>query len=509
MHLGCKTAMSFLFSLFLLVSCGESSDSNEEIPLPTDKEENESNGDNVQTGTYNELYRPQVHYTPTKNWMNDPNGLVYADGIYHLFYQYNPKGNDWGNMSWGHATSTNLIEWKEQTVALERDALGDIFSGSAVCDADNTAGFGKGAIVALYTSAGSHQQQSMAYSTDGGKTFVKYANNPIIANTSEPDFRDPKVFWHEGTSQWIMALAKGWKYAIEFWGSSDLKKWTKLSSFSTSVNACNKGQWECPDLLRMHYQGKDKWVLIVSVNPGGPVSGSGTQYFVGDFDGTSFVADERNYPLWLDYGMDNYAGVTWSNVEGRQILIGWMNNWNYAGAVPANPWRSAMTLPRELNLIEYDDKPILASTVVEEIEDIAGEWKEIASESLDVSDAYQLKLELDLTKNASIMLKNATGEYLEMTVNAVTRQLITHRTSKTGQYSFAGNFAIPSIKSPFNADGDKIVLDIFVDRSSVEVFTENGSMVQTNIVFPNGIYNQLIVEGQEMVGKVRDLKSFR
>lgn len=507
MHLGCKTAMSFLFSLFLLVACGENSDSNGEIPLPTDKEENESNGDNVQTETYNELYRPQIHYTPAKNWVNDPNGLVYADGIYHLFYQYNPKGNDWGNMSWGHATSTNLIEWKEQAVALERDALGDIFSGSAVCDAENTAGFGKGAIVALYTSAGSHQQQSMAYSTDGGKSFVKYDKNPVIPNSSESDFRDPKVVWHKETNQWIMALAKGWKYEIEFWGSSDLKKWTKLSSFSTSVNACNKGQWECPDLLRMNYQGKDKWVLIVSVNPGGPVSGSGTQYFIGDFDGTSFVADERDYPLWLDYGMDNYAGVTWSNVEGRHILIGWMNNWNYAGTVPANPWRSAMTLPRELNLIEYDDELILASTVVEEIEDIADEWKEIASESLGVSDAYQLKLELDLTKNASIMLKNAIGEYLEMTVNVATRQLITHRTSKTGQYSFAGNFAIPSIKSPFNADGDKVVLDIFVDRSSVEVFTENGSMVQTNIVFPNGIYNQLVVEGQKVNAKVRELKS--
>lgn len=258
MYKGCKIAMSFLFSFLLLVSCGKSSDFNEEIPLPTDKEENENNENNVQTEGYNGLYRPQIHYTPAKNWINDPNGMVYADGVYHLFYQYNPKGNDWGNMSWGHATSSNLIEWKEQAVALERDDLGDIFSGSAVYDVDNTAGFGKGAIVALYTSAGSHQQQSMAYSTDGGKTFVKYDKNPIIANSSESDFRDPKVFWHKETSQWIMALAKGWKYAIEFWGSSDLRKWTKLSSFSTSVNACNKGQWECPDLLRMNYQGKDK-----------------------------------------------------------------------------------------------------------------------------------------------------------------------------------------------------------------------------------------------------------
>ena len=500
---------ALLFSFMALAACQDNSRFDAEIPFPTVKEEEEEDKKDEEMGTssYNELYRPQIHYTPAKNWINDPNGMVYADGVYHLFYQYNPKGNDWGNMSWGHATSTNLIEWEEQAVALERDALGDVFSGSAVCDAENTAGFGKGAIVALYTSSGSHQQQSLAYSTDGGKSFVRYDKNPIIANSSEADFLDPKVFWHKETNQWIMALAKGWKYEIEFWGSADLKNWTKLSAFSTPISACNKGQWECPDLLRMSYQGKDKWVLIVSVNPGGPVSGSGTQYFIGDFDGTSFVADERNYPLWLDYGMDNYAGVTWSNVEGRQILIGWMNNWNYAGAVPANPWRSAMTLPRELKLIEWNSNPILASTVVQEIDEIAGEWQDITSESLGMSDAYQLKLEVDITKKSTIILKNSVGEYLEMSVNAATRQLITHRTGKTGQYSFAGNFSIPSIKSPFNTDGDKVVLDIFVDRSSVEVFTENGSMVQTNLVFPNGVYNQLIVEGQTVNGKVRELKS--
>lgn len=503
---GYRVNLFSLFLCFMLASCGANNEAGGEIPFPPDKENTEEDG-GVTNDIYNELYRPRIHYTPAKNWMNDPNGMVYVDGVYHLFYQYNPKGNDWGNMSWGHAVSTNLIEWKEQAVALERDALGNIFSGSAVCDVENTAGFGKNAIVALFTSAGSHQQQSLAYSTDGGKSFVKYGKNPVIANSSEADFRDPKVFWHRETGQWIMALAKGWKCEIEFWSSGNLKNWKKLSSFSIPISACNKGQWECPDLLRMNYQGKDKWVLIVSVNPGGPVSGSGTQYFVGDFDGTSFVADERNYPLWLDYGMDNYAGVTWSNVENRQIIIGWMNNWNYAGSVPTKPWRSAMTLPRELNLIEWNGEPILASTVVTEIEKIAGEWQDIASGSLGTSDAYQLKLELDLTKNVTIILKNAEEEYLEMSVNASTRQLITHRTGKTGQYSFSSNFSIPSIKSPLHTSGNKVVLDIFVDRSSVEVFTENGSMVQTNLVFPNSIYNQLVVEGQSIDGKFRELKS--
>lgn len=504
---GMKTSVAVLMMSFLALSACQDNNFDDEIPFPSvEEEEGKEDKPQTEVSSYDELYRPQIHFTPAKNWINDPNGLVYMDGEYHLFYQYNPMGNDWGNMSWGHAISTDLLQWKEQPVALTKDDLGDIFSGSAVCDADNTAGFGEGAMVALYTSSGSSQQQSLAYSVDKGRTFVKYENNPVIANTDQPDFRDPKVFWHQETNQWVMALAKGWQYAIEFWGSANLKDWKKLSSFSTPIGACNRGQWECPDLLRMNYNGKDKWVLIVSVNPGGPVSGSGTQYFIGDFDGTSFVADERTYPLWLDYGMDNYAGVTWSNVADRHILIGWMNNWNYAGSVPATPWRSAMTLPRELNLIEFNNEPILASTVVKEIEGIAGEWKEVTSESLGVSDAYQLKLEVDLTKKASIQLKNNAGEYLDMTVNAATRQLITHRTGKTGQYSFAGNYAIPSIKSPFNTEGDKVILDIYVDRSSVEVFTENGSMVQTNLVFPSSAYNQLVVDGQDVVAKVRELK---
>ena len=341
--------------------------------------DNPSGGGGTSSSSYNELYRPQIHYTPAKNWVNDPNGMVYIDGTWHLFYQYNPYGNGWGNMSWGHATSTDLVHWTEQPTALVPDALGDIFSGSAVYDADNTGGFGKGAMVAFYTAAGAHQQQALAYSTDGGKTFTKYDGNPIIANTTRGDFRDPKVFWHAETKRWVMSLALGWEYGIQFWTSTDLRTWREASTFTTEVGRCKRGQWECPDLLRMNYNGQEKWVLIVSVNPGGPVIGSGTMYFVGNFDGEKFTADDLGYPLWLDYGLDNYAGVTWSNTpDGRIILIGWMNNWSYSGDVPCDPWRSAFTLPRELSLVDYQGKPVLASRPVKELDKLASDWSTLA-----------------------------------------------------------------------------------------------------------------------------------
>jgi len=453
--------------------------------------------------SYNELYRPQIHFTPSKNWMNDPNGMVYVDGTWHLFYQYNPQGNDWGNMSWGHATSTDLVHWTEQAVALTRDELGAIFSGSAVIDKDNTAGFGANAMVALYTSAGDDgkQQESIAYSTDGGKNFTRYAGNPVIKNDDD-NLRDPKVFWHEGSKQWVMALAKGWKMGVELYGSKDLKTWSHLSTFFVPLAGRPSLQWECPDLLQFG----DKWVMIVSVNPGGPLLGSGTMYFVGKFDGTTFTADNLEYPLWLDYGMDNYAGVTWSNIGDRKVLIGWMNNWQYAGAVPCSPWRSAMTLPRELKLIEYDGKPLLANTVVSEIDNIAENWQSAGS-SLDVKDAYQLRITLNLDKNSTIALGNSSDEKYVIDVNASARTITARRTSATGQSSFNGSFSIPSIQAPLNVIGNTVILDIFVDQSSVEVFTNDGSMSMTNLVFPKSIYNSLSITGASYEAQVRRFKS--
>ena len=449
---------------------------------------------------YNEPFRPQIHFTPAQNWMNDPNGLVYADGVYHLFYQYNPQGNDWGNMSWGHAISTDLIHWTEQAVAMTRDELGDVFSGSAVIDKDNTAGFGANAMVALYTSASDVQQQSIAYSTDGGKNFIRYTGNPVIRNNDD-NLRDPKVFWHEETKQWVMALAKGWKMGVEFYTSPDLKNWTHQSTFFKELVGRPCIQWECPDLIKMD----NKWVLLVSVNPGGPVLGSGTMYFVGDFDGKTFKADELSYPLWLDYGMDNYAGVTWSNLGNRKVMIGWMNNWQYAGNVPCTPWRSAMTLPRELKLIEYDGKPLLANTVVSEIDKIAENWQTAGTE-LDVKDAYQLRITLQLDNNSSITLSNSSDEKYVLDINTSARTLTAHRTSATGQATFNGTFSVPSMQAPLCVNGSTVTLDLFIDQSSVEVFTQNGSMSMTNLVFPKSLYNRLTVTGTAYEAQIRRLQ---
>ena len=485
-------------------SCSKDDDHRQDYnPLIDDpKPEETVTPDNPTTqNNRKEPYRPQIHYTPAKNWMNDPNGMVYTDGVYHLFYQYNPQSNEWGNMSWGHATSTDLIHWTEQDVALTRDELGDVFSGSAVMDKDNTAGFGANAMVAIYTSASNVQQQSVAYSTNGGKNFTRYTANPVIKNNDD-NLRDPKVFWHESSKQWIMALAKGWKMGVEFYSSPDLKTWTHQSTFFMELAGRPSLQWECPDLIQIG----NKWVLLVSVNPGGPILGSGTMYFIGDFDGKTFIADALDYPLWLDYGMDNYAGVTWSNTGDRKIMIGWMNNWQYAGNVPCSPWRSAMTLPRELKLIEYNGKPLLANTVVSEIDKNAENWQKAGS-SLDVKDAYQLRITLNLDKNSTITLSNSSDEKFVLDVNASTRTLTAHRTSATGQNSFNGAFSVPSMQAPLNVTGNIITLDLFVDQSSVELFTQNGSMSMTNLVFPKSIYTDINVTGASYEAQVRKLKS--
>lgn len=483
-----------------IVSCSHEGKNDPVTPV-TPADTTQTDPEPPAQGERNELYRPQIHFTPAKNWINDPNGMVYYDGVYHLFYQYNPRGNDWGNMSWGHATSPDMIHWTEQAVALTRDELGDIFSGSAVIDKNNTAGFGENAMVALYTSADGKQQQSLAYSLDGGKNFARYTGNPVIPNDDD-NLRDPKVFWHEPTGKWIMLLAKGWKMGVEIYSSSNLKNWTHESTFFRELAGRPSLQWECPDMIELD----GHWVMIVSVNPGGPLLGSGTMYFTGEFDGHTFTADERDYPIWLDYGMDNYAGVTWSNTGDRKIMIGWMNNWQYAGAVPCSPWRSAMTLPRELQLLEYDGKPILANTVVKEIDGIAGDWKE-AGENIDYKDAYQLRLTISLDKNATITLANSDNEKYEISIFASSRELAAKRNAATGQTSFNGFFSVPSMRAPLNTTGDEVTLDIFVDQSSVEIFTLNGSMSMTNLLFPKEIYNRLTVSGTVVESKVRELKT--
>lgn len=485
-----KKQYLFILAAMSLVACNDDKFS-AEIPWPEVEEPSDQPEPPAQSSR-DELYRPQVHYTPAANWINDPNGLVYKDGVWNMYYQYNPSGNDWGNMSWGHATSSDLIHWTEQPVAMIRNQWGDIFSGSAIVDKDNVAGFGSNAIIAFYTGSGEHQQQCMAYSTDGGITFTQFEGNPVISNTVLGDFRDPKVFWHPESQKWIMCIALGWDCGVELWGSNNLKSWTKLSTFRSSSARSNIGQWECPDLIRLPYKNGEKWVMIVSNNPGGPVGGSGTEYFVGNFDGTEFVADELDYPLWLDYGSDNYAGVTWSNApDGRSIMIGWMNNWNYCGNVPCNPWRSAMTLPRELSLVEVNGSPLLSTKVVKELDTIAGQLQSSSNGVCSGGSAYEMIVTLDPQENTTFTVGNNVGEYLEIQVNPAAAKIIAKRTSTTGVSSFNGMFSIPSLAAPYNTNASELKLHLYVDASSVEIISEDGTTAITCLVFPSTTYDRI------------------
>src|SRR5690606_13223753 len=319
---------------------------------------------NPDSNYYNEPHRPQTHFSPKETWINDPNGMVYFAGTYHLFYQHYPDSTVWGPMHWGHATSTDLVHWKHQPIALYPDSLGYIFSGSAVVDSNNTSGFGKDGripLVAIFThhdpkarEAGknNYENQSIAYSLDSGKTWTKYAHNPVVRNPGIVDFRDPKVTWYEPDKKWIMTLAT--KDRITFFSSKNLKEWTKESEFGEKLGV-HTGVWECPDLFPMNYNGETIWILIVSIGDGGPNGGSATQYFTGHFDGQKFIASDSTIK-WIDYGPDNYAGVTWSNTGDRKIFLGWMSNWRYASRVPTVKWRSAMTILRDLSLEKIDGK---------------------------------------------------------------------------------------------------------------------------------------------------------
>ena len=449
---------------------------------------------------YQETYRPNYHFTPPYGWMNDPNGMVYHNGEYHLFYQYNPYGARWGNMHWGHAVSEDMIHWRHLPVAIAPDELGAIFSGSTVVDKHNTAGFGKGAIVAFYTSAGQQQTQSIAYSLDNGRTFTKYAHNPVIPNPGIEDFRDPKVFWYAPQNKWIMSLATS--QTITFYTSKNLKQWEKLSEFGENIGA-HTGVWECPDLFPLVYEGKTKWVLFVSINPGGPNGGNATQYFIGDFDGTTFTPDPLPYPLWIDYGRDNYAGVTWSNIpesDGRRLFLGWMNNWDYGNVVPTHNFRSAMTLPRELQLAHNGEHLVVASFPVKEV----GEEREGASIIMDKLTEDTLHIGSDYYNNGYVLsftikpnglsifdftLQNNKGEKIIYTFDTDKKTFIVDRT-QSGLSDFSSNFATPLIKAPLTKK-DSYTIHIWVDKASTEVFVNGGELAQTNIAFPTEPYNQL------------------
>lgn len=432
--------------------------------------------------TNRERHRPRYHHTPLWGWMNDPNGMFYKDGTWHLYFQHNPFGSQWENMTWGHSISRDLVNWTFEGDPVLPDALGTIFSGSAVVDKDNTAGFGAGAIVAMYTSAARSQTQSLAYSVDNGKTFVKYAGNPVLVSNT-PDFRDPHVFWNEEIGKWNMILAEG--QHMKIYTSHNLKEWTFESDFGEGYG-CHGGVWECPDLLNMG----DRWLLICNINPGGPFGGSATQYFVGSFDGRKFVCEDTPGEIkWMDWGKDHYATVTFSNApDGRHVAMPWMSNWQYAGQVPTRQYRSANGLPRDLSLFTYRGESYCS---VKPSPEVLRAFRDKPSRKL----ADACRIDVKLRGNATITLSNAKGECVVMTYDVANETFSMDR-SKSGDTAFSADFAVVT-NAPTR--GRMRQLQIFVDKSSIEVFDADGKMAMSNIVFPSSPYTSLVVKG----GKAR------
>ena len=472
-----------------------------------------------------ELYRPNFHFTPKKNWMNDPNGMFYLNGSYHLYFQYYPDDNVWGPMPWGHAVSKDLIQWKEKPIAIYPDSLGYIFSGSAIVDHDNRSGFGKDGVppvIAIFTYHDivkekkgdlDFQSQAIAYSNDEGETWTKYSGNPVLPNSGLKDFRDPKVIWDEDRDRWVMVLATYEKTL--FYSSNNLKEWEYLSSFGEGIGA-HEGVWECPDFFPIKVQNSEelKWVLLQSLNPGHINGGSGTQYFIGDFDGTNFILDkkfandlEMNEAIWLDYGRDNYAGVTWSNVpelDGRKLFIGWMSNWDYAQVVPTNSWRSSMTLPRELELTKTNDKYRLASLPVKELNKykktivdtanikVKGEY--LIYDGLEVLNnaVIEIKLENLSAEKYNFRLSNDRGDILDFGIDNVNSNFYIDR-SISGLNDFSEKFSNTISKAPIKPQRDTITIEFILDKTSIEIFYNNGETVMTEIFFPNSPFQTLLL----------------
>lgn len=515
------TAVLFAIVLFM-TACGKISsteevgqvkDSNDEITESSgakdseeEKEITATNGGKDMlsisyTDFYKDKYRPQFHFTPPRYWMNDPNGMVYYEGEYHLFYQHYPYDIKWGAMHWGHAVSTDLIHWEHLPIALYPDDIGFIFSGCAVVDWNDTSGFFKGGsgLVAIFTHAGSTQMQSIAYSTDNGRTWVKYEENPVLTEEGLRDFRDPKVFWYEPGEYWVMVIAAG--DHVRFYTSSNLKEWEFASEFGKEEGS-HDGVWECPDLFELPVEGIDekKWVLVVSIgdNPGVP-EGSRTQYFIGHFDGKKFINDNsKETILWLDYGRDNYAGVTWSDIpeeQNRRVFIGWMSNWRYAGRTPTTSWRGAMTFPRELKLFKDEDGFIyLAQQPIAELSKLRDErlvnledvliGPEKTNLSVILGDLLEIiaEFELETAEEFGIKVRKSEQKSQETIVgyDAIQKKIFIDRTR-------SGDIVEEPVRhyAPLETKDNRIRLHILVDRSSVEVFANDGKVVMTDLIFPD------------------------
>ncbi|WP_342562338.1 PfkB family carbohydrate kinase [Paenibacillus sp. FSL R7-0345] len=452
-------------------------------------------------------FRPGFHFSPPDNWANDPNGLVYYKGSYHLFYQYHPYGNKWGPMHWGHAVSEDLVHWEHAPVALFPDEHGAIFSGCCVVDWNNSSGLfeeSQGGLVAIFTHADTHpetgqprQRQSLAYSSDEGQTWQKYQGNPVLAEEELIDFRDPKVFWHPQSGQWIMAIVAG--DHARFYASDNLREWSLTGEFGKEEGS-HDGVWECPDLFQLPVDdtGVSKWVLIISIgdNPDCP-EGSRTQYFIGEFDGKTFINDNpADHILWLDYGRDNYAGVTWSDIpeqDGRRVLIGWMSNWKYANETPTGSWRGAMTLPRALSLTSKDGSIVLTQMPVREIEQLRKEslsWKDVTvtPETPFLQQTHYNLLEIEAVLDVRsgdgiyIHLKSSGQDEIIIGYDPADKRLFTDR-SHSGVTDFHASFASRHGASLAAVNG-QLRLQIWLDRNAVEVYADNGLVVLTDQIFP-------------------------
>lgn len=475
--------------------------------------------------TNREKYRPAYHHTPLYGWMNDPNGMFYKDGRWHLYYQWNPYGSKWQNMTWGHSSSADLVRWEHHPAAIEANGLGTVFSGSSVVDSANTAGFGRDAVVALYTSADVNQTQSLAHSSDGGMTFEIYPGNPVL--TLESEARDPNMFWDADNGRWVMSLAHALDHEMLFFTSPDLKEWTLQGSFGKGIGA-QDGVWECPDLFRLKVDGSDeeKWVLVCNINPGGPFGGSATQYFTGDFDGKTFIADtdaEGVIPTkWMDYGKDHYATVSWSDVpDNRRVLIGWMSNWQYAGEVPTMQYRSANTLPREAGLFRAPDGQLyLSSSPVAELAALrdkpsvsvrnkpaGGNGRNFPLPGSN-GGACEILLDIDSRKAGSvdITISNNDGESALLCYDAKAHTLSFDR-RRSGLTDFSQDFPTVTTAPTFETNG-KLSLRIFIDRSSIEVFGNGGKTVMTNLVFPTVPYSSVSVSAKGGNARIENLKIY-
>jgi len=465
------------------------------------------------TGNYNEPYRPAFHFSPQEHWMNDPNGMVYFNGKYHLFFQHYPEDIVWGPMHWGHAESTDLIHWNHLPIALYPDSLGYIFSGSAVIDKENTSGFGKNALVAIFTYHNNKiymmgykntESQGLAYSLDEGRTWTKYKDNPVLNNSGQQDFRDPSVFWNYKNNNWIMALAVHDR--IKIFSSPNLKNWKFESDFKPENDIEGLGVWECPNLFKINYGNEEKWVMIVNQGNGAPNGGSGTRYFVGNFDGKVFTNDQPS--IWMDYGTDFYAGVTYNNIpNNKRILLAWMSNWQYANKTPTKVWRNAMTLPRELELKKENGQYFLQQKFVGSFDSLTSkifEEKTVKTpfhkNDINLSQT-EIKFRLnDNTQNIVIEFSNKINEVFKIQLKD--NQLLMDRT-KSGKVDFSEKFADKIQIMPLE---DKIRnFNIVLDHSSVEVLLNNGKYSMTNQFFPNEDYSILNIDTKNSE-PVSDLK---